>query len=126
VSILQGFGCPKSAAEGVKKLQIPPLRFATVGMTILTLVRDLTVCLADRVNHALVHFAAYLCHPDRTRISYYAAPEMATCAAFIEESRMSSLTPPSSTGNPGQWRDLQFLCPNQEFLYLKQILCLIK
>jgi hypothetical protein len=49
-----------------------------------------------------------LCHPERTRISYYAAPEMATCAAFIEESRMKFATPPSSTGNPGQSRDLQF------------------
>jgi hypothetical protein len=34
-----------------------------------------------------------LCHPERTRISYYAAPEMATCAAFIEESRMKFADP---------------------------------
>jgi hypothetical protein len=34
-----------------------------------------------------------LCHPGRTRISYYAAPEMATCAAFIEESRMKFADP---------------------------------
>ena len=26
--------------------------------------------------------------PERTRISYYAAPTMATCAAFFKESRM--------------------------------------
>jgi hypothetical protein len=26
-----------------------------------------------------------LCHPERTRISYYAAPEMATCAAFMKK-----------------------------------------
>ena len=65
----------------------------------------------------------FLCHPacpgmpwERTRISYYAAPEMATCAAFLEESRMKFADPPSSTGNPGQPRacpepaegDLQF------------------
>jgi hypothetical protein len=31
--------------------------------------------------------------PKRTRISYYAAPEMATCAAFIEESRMKFADP---------------------------------
>ena len=44
--------------------------------------------------------ARTLCHPacpgvpwDRTRISYYAAPEMATCAAFIEESRMKFADP---------------------------------
>jgi hypothetical protein len=34
-----------------------------------------------------------LCHPERTRISYYAAPEMATCAAFLEESRMKFADP---------------------------------
>jgi hypothetical protein len=33
---------------------------------------------------------------------------MATCAAFLEESRMKFADPPSSTGNPGQPRDLQF------------------
>ena len=30
---------------------------------------------------------------ERTRISYYAAPEMATCAAFLEESRMKFADP---------------------------------
>jgi hypothetical protein len=30
-----------------------------------------------------------LCHPERTRISYYAAPKMTSFAAFIKESRMS-------------------------------------
>jgi len=31
--------------------------------------------------------------PSAPRISYYAAPEMATCAAFIEESRMKFADP---------------------------------
>jgi hypothetical protein len=30
-----------------------------------------------------------LCHPERTRISYYTAPETTLFAAFIKESRMS-------------------------------------
>jgi hypothetical protein len=34
-----------------------------------------------------------LCHPERTRISYYAAPKMTSCAAFIKESRMSFAEP---------------------------------
>jgi hypothetical protein len=29
-----------------------------------------------------------LCHPDPTRLSYYAAPPMTMYAAFIEDSRM--------------------------------------
>jgi len=33
------------------------------------------------------------CHPERTRISYYAAPKMTSCAAFIKESRMSFAEP---------------------------------
>jgi hypothetical protein len=33
------------------------------------------------------------CHPERTRISYYAAPKMTSCAAFIKESRMSFVEP---------------------------------
>jgi hypothetical protein len=31
--------------------------------------------------------------PSEPRISYHAAPEMATCAAFIEESRMKFADP---------------------------------
>jgi hypothetical protein len=34
-----------------------------------------------------------LCHPERTRISYYAAPKMTSFAAFIKESRMSFAEP---------------------------------
>ncbi len=34
-----------------------------------------------------------LCHPERTRISYYAAPMTTSCAAFIKESRMSFAEP---------------------------------
>jgi hypothetical protein len=34
-----------------------------------------------------------LCHPDRTRISYHAAPKMTSCAAFIKESRMNFVEP---------------------------------
>jgi hypothetical protein len=34
-----------------------------------------------------------LCHPERTRISYYAAPKMTSFAAFIKESRMSFVEP---------------------------------
>jgi hypothetical protein len=36
------------------------------------------------------------------RISYYAAPEIAACAAFIEESRMRFADPTKLTGNPGE------------------------
>jgi hypothetical protein len=41
-----------------------------------------------------------------------AVPKM-TCAAFIEESRMSLRNPSRSTRNPGEWRDLQFLNPHR-------------
>jgi hypothetical protein len=34
-----------------------------------------------------------LCHPERTRISYYAAPKMTSFAAFIKESRMNFAEP---------------------------------
>ncbi len=34
-----------------------------------------------------------LCHPDRTGISYHAAPKMTSCAAFIKESRMNFVEP---------------------------------
>src|ERR1700693_2147684 len=44
-------------------------------------------------NRSLWKRRTPLCHPERTRISYYAAPEMATCAAFIEESRMKFADP---------------------------------
>jgi hypothetical protein len=37
---------------------------------------------------ALRKYRPYPLSSSRTGISYYAAPEMATCAAFIEESRM--------------------------------------
>jgi hypothetical protein len=52
-----------------------------------------------------------LCHPDRTRICYHAAPKMTSCAAFIKESRLNIWNPSRSTGNPGKWRDLQFTQP---------------
>jgi hypothetical protein len=71
-----------------------------------------------------------LCHPERTRISYHAAPKMTSFAAFIKESRMSfvepialnrksgaaegSAAPRTFLGNVfrrsvAQWRDLWFL-----------------
>jgi hypothetical protein len=34
-----------------------------------------------------------LCHPERSRISYYAAPKMTSFAAFFTESRMSFAEP---------------------------------
>ena len=37
--------------------------------------------------------ASPFCHPERTRISDYVAPEMAACAAFTEESRMKFAGP---------------------------------
>jgi hypothetical protein len=45
-------------------------------------------CCSDQVTQAFpLHLPlSSRAHP---RISYYAAPEMATCAAFIEESRMN-------------------------------------
>jgi hypothetical protein len=73
-----------------------------------------------------------LCHPERTRISYYAAPKMTSFAAFIKESRMSfaepialnrksgaaegSAVPRTFLGNvfrqcAAESRDLQFFCP---------------
>jgi hypothetical protein len=45
-----------------------------------------------------------LCHPDRTRISYYAAPPKTTYAAFIEESRMkfaNATKPDRKSGGSG-------------------------
>jgi len=40
-----------------------------------------------------------------------AAPERAACAVFCKENRMELPTSPTSTGNPGQPRDLQFRGP---------------
>jgi hypothetical protein len=59
-----------------KKPQVPPLRFAPVGMTNWFECRDAGTQteLSSR--------------PERTRISYIAAPPKATYAAFRKESRM--------------------------------------
>jgi hypothetical protein len=83
-------------------------------------------------NRSLWKRRSPLCHPERTRISYYAAPEMATCAAFYKESRMrfadptkldrksgaaeGSAVPRTSLGNVfrrsvAQRRDMQFPPP---------------
>jgi hypothetical protein len=40
--------------------------------------------------------------PERTRISYCAAPANAACAAFRKESRMKFPAPLTSTGNRGE------------------------
>jgi hypothetical protein len=48
--------------------------------------------------------------PERTRISCHAALDMATCAAFIKESRMkiNSATKLNRKSGVAQWRDLRF------------------
>jgi hypothetical protein len=51
--------------------------------------------------------------PERTRISYCAAPAVAACAAFLKESRMrfANATNPNRKSGVAQWRDLRFLFP---------------
>ena len=44
--------------------------------------------------------------PSEPRISYYAAPEMATCAAFIEESRMKFADPTKLDRKSGEVESL--------------------
>jgi hypothetical protein len=61
-------------------------------MTNLTLVQYLVVCHADEGIHPS-GLALTFVIPSVPRISYYAAPEKATCAAFIEESRMKFADP---------------------------------
>jgi hypothetical protein len=41
----------------------------------------------------------------------FATLERAACAVFCKENRMKIATSPTSTGNPGQPRDLQFTPP---------------
>ena len=52
------------------------------------------------------------CRPERTRISYYAAPPTATCAAFRKESRMKFADAINLGRKSGvaEWRDLRFPC----------------
>jgi hypothetical protein len=49
--------------------------------------------------------------PERTRISCFAALDTATCAAFIEESRMkfTGATNLNRKSGVAEWRDLRFL-----------------
>jgi hypothetical protein len=48
--------------------------------------------------------------PERTRISCRAALDMATCAAFVKESRMkiANATKLNRKSGVAQWRDLRF------------------
>ena len=63
---LQNLGSPRGAP------QIPPLRYAPVGMTIL-------------FGNAKYSFQDELSsRPERTRISCHAAPDMAACAPFCK------------------------------------------
>src|ERR1700730_3179677 len=53
------------------------------------------------------------CHPDLTRISCHASLDMATCAAFVKESRMKFANATNTNRKSGvaEWRDLRFLFP---------------
>ena len=62
-------------------LHSPP-RVRLLGMTKVRSAQNLEVC--RRSN---------LCHPERTRISYYAAPETATCAVPARRDRMNFAEP---------------------------------
>ena len=77
---------PSWAKEGArkprKKQQVPPLRFAPVGMTILL---DGQVLLGE----ILASTTELSSRPERTRISYIAIPHNAKYAAFLKESRMT-------------------------------------
>jgi hypothetical protein len=55
--------------------------------------------------------------PERTRIYCHAAFDKTACAPFRKERRTKLLEPPSSTGNPGQPRDLQFCGPLLEMFF---------
>jgi hypothetical protein len=89
--------CVRSGGRG-KKQQVPPLRCAPVGMTILFRCQnlDLTINLSSR--------------PKRTRISCHAALEDAACAPFRREKRMefAEATNPNRKSGGAKWRDLLF------------------
>ena len=74
----------ESACELAEAQQVPPLRYAPVGMT-----NFLQETASKAVGWRVVHGPTELSsRPERTRISCHAALDMAACAAFRKESRM--------------------------------------
>jgi hypothetical protein len=82
------YGLKRLHAYPAKKPQVPPLRFAPVGMTIL---------LRGQVSlhEALTGATELSSRPERTRISYFALLATTTYAALRRESRMQI---PNATG----------------------------
>jgi hypothetical protein len=89
---------------GRKKPQVPPLRYAPVGMTI-----QLD---NERYHSEIIDFSTKLSsRPERTRISYIAEPPVATYAASRKGSRMklANATNLNRKSGVAQWRDLLWL-----------------
>jgi hypothetical protein len=89
----------------IGKLQVPPLSYAPVEMTGLGLVfGGHSSCLSNAISINLSS------RPERTRISYHAAPESTTYASFLKERRTHSINATTLHRKSGgaQWRDLQF------------------
>jgi hypothetical protein len=90
----------------IAKQQVPPLRYAPVGMTILSQMTGIAP--SRRFQKELSS------RPERTRISYRAKPTTSTYAALIKESRMNFAEAIDLDRKSGgaQWRDLLFARPH--------------
>jgi hypothetical protein len=100
---------PKNLRENrEKKPQVSPLRYAPVEMTSL-----LQSWRRFSMGKSCLRATDLSSRPERTRISCYVPPDMATRAAFVKESRMkvANATKLNRKSGVAEWRDLRFLFP---------------
>src|ERR1700691_4122611 len=94
-----------------KKPQVPPLRFASVGMTILLchrLLVPLTGAKANSHNRIVIPTGAY---PDFLLPGTHPQPRM---RLSLEKAALTPPTPPVSTGNPGEMVYIRDSGPTQD------------